>query len=52
MDLSLPNHYTSIHNWKIYIQQERTNLLKIIECSINYPPKIHPIEPTKNLIWL
>ena len=39
MKLSLPNHYTSIHNWKIYIQQERTNLHKIIEHSINYKRK-------------
>lgn len=39
MKLSLPNHYASIHNWKMYIQQEHTNLHKIIECSINYTVK-------------
>lgn len=39
MNLSLPNHYTSIHNYKMYIQQERTNLHKIIECSIDYKRK-------------
>ena len=39
MMLSLSNHYTSIHNYKIYIQQERTNLHKIIEHSINYKRK-------------
>lgn len=39
MKLSLLNHYASIHNWKIYIQQGRTNLHKIIEHSINYKRK-------------